>query len=233
MNSEQQEGRTGGTGPGTALLITERVVALRAITPAVGAHKAPPNGGDACPIGCEMELLSWAAGWPWSDHMACVSPVVGAFLRRYKDGLDEPARRTLHRRIFGTNGDRGLAPLILATGSDGHEQERGYMLADWATRVALPVWLDLAGATDAAVERVRGLAPIVDRALVAHVPRHRLADPRRDVAAAHRGGRAPIRAQIKDAVTTALKEKGAADAVADAVAVADTVAAADAARCRR
>ena len=54
---------------------------------------------------------------------------------------------------------------ILATGSDGHDQESAATYRpDWATRVTLPVWLDLAKGHGRCGAGARASAPIVDRA---------------------------------------------------------------------
>jgi hypothetical protein len=44
-----------------------------------------------------MELASMLAGQRFTDHPATVSPVIGAFLRGYNDGLDDELRQTLKR----------------------------------------------------------------------------------------------------------------------------------------
>ena len=84
---------------------------------------------------CFMEAVAWMAGTSHSDHPACVSPVLGAFLRRWNDDLDDKSRQKLKpyiHRVIGTAGDR-------------KDEVRGWMLTDWMIRVHTPAWLDLAG----------------------------------------------------------------------------------------
>jgi hypothetical protein len=52
-----------------------------------------------------MELASMLAGERFTDHPACASLVVGAFLRAYNDGVDDRRRQTLlgwASRVVGT-----------------------------------------------------------------------------------------------------------------------------------
>src|SRR4051794_18267417 len=45
---------------------------------------------------CVMELASMLADEGFSDRAATVSPVIGAFLRTYNDGLDDVRRQDLY-----------------------------------------------------------------------------------------------------------------------------------------
>src|SRR3954452_17289416 len=45
---------------------------------------------------CVMELASMLADERFSDRAATVSPVIGAFLRTYNDGLDDERRQDLY-----------------------------------------------------------------------------------------------------------------------------------------
>jgi hypothetical protein len=123
----------------------ERVTVLKA-----GSH-SPPNGDFAA---CVMEAVSYIAGEPWSDHPACVSPVITAFMISWNDGLPNDEERT-----------RLLAPLIpklIGTrGSDALENRRATMATDWLVRAHTPAWLRLAGLTDEA-EALAGLPEITD-----------------------------------------------------------------------
>ena len=85
---------------------------------------------------CVMELASNLAHEPWSDHPACVSPAIGAFLRSWGDNLDDATRQRLKpfaARVIGT-----------ATG-EADELTRGWLATDWLVRTFAPAWLDLAG----------------------------------------------------------------------------------------
>ena len=69
-----------------------RVTVLKA-----GSH-SPPNGELTA---CVMEAVAYVAGEPWSDHPACASSVITAFMIAWNDGLPNDIERT-----------RLLAPLI-------------------------------------------------------------------------------------------------------------------------
>ncbi|HZA18935.1 MAG TPA: hypothetical protein VE645_18995 [Pseudonocardiaceae bacterium] len=100
-----------------------------------------------------MELASYVAGEPWSDRPVCFCPVLAAFLRRYNDLTDSEGREAL----------KPFLSRIIGTAGDGYQQARGYMATDWTVRVALPTWLEIAGAQDAAAE-MRALPEITDPA---------------------------------------------------------------------
>jgi hypothetical protein len=56
-----------------------------------------------------MELASMLAEEPFSDRSGAVSPVIGAFLRTYNDGLDDERRQDLYpiaSLVVGTAGGR-------------------------------------------------------------------------------------------------------------------------------
>jgi hypothetical protein len=85
---------------------------------------------------CVMEAAAYVAREPWSDHPECVSPVIGAFLRSWNDGLPSNAER-----------DRLLMPLIpriIDTRNAALEERRACMAADWLIRENTVAWLRLA-----------------------------------------------------------------------------------------
>ena len=111
-----------------------------------GSHDSPEDGM------CVMELSSYIAREPWSDHPACVSPVLGAFLRSWNDSLDEDIRQKLKpysSRVIGTAGDTAK------------DEQRAWMAVDWLARTQLAVWLDLAGLSEHAAA-VRAVIAISD-----------------------------------------------------------------------
>lgn len=58
-----------------------------------------------------MELASMLSDEPFSDRPATASPVIGAFLRTYNDGIDDQRRQDLYplaASIVGTSGGRAL-----------------------------------------------------------------------------------------------------------------------------
>jgi len=112
-----------------------------------GAHS--PGDGEAC----VMELVSYIAREPWSDHPACVSPVLGAFLRSWNDSLDDETRQKL----------KPYAQRVIGTSGDGKDEQRAWMAVDWLARTQLPVWLDLAGLSEHAAA-TRAVIAISDTA---------------------------------------------------------------------
>lgn len=118
-----------------------------------GNHRPPAPEAEP-EAACVMELVSYLAGEPWSDHPAC-------------------ACRSLTEAAICAN-DRGpqwvrdrlqtLAPRIVGTRAAPHvEIRREFILVDCAVREIAPLALDAAGLTEEAA-RLRALSPIVDRA---------------------------------------------------------------------
>ena len=100
---------------------------------------------------CVMELAAWLAGVEHTDHPSCVSPVIGVFLRRWNDTLDDTRRQQLKpyaRRVITTAGGGGEA-----------EMRRAWLATDWLVRVYAPIWLERAGLTHHA-DRLRRLPPV-------------------------------------------------------------------------
>ena len=96
-----------------------------------------------------MEMVSYMAHEPWSDHPACASPLLGAFLRSWNDALDQDTRQRL----------KPYADLIIGTAGNGKDEARAWMCVDWLARTQLPMWLDLAGLSEHAAA-VRALCVI-------------------------------------------------------------------------
>lgn len=70
-----------------------------------GRHPGPHLGA------CVMELASMLAEEPFTDRPATISPVIGAFLRTYNDGLDDGRRQDLYplaSLIVGTAAGRAV-----------------------------------------------------------------------------------------------------------------------------
>ena len=119
-----------------------------------GSHS--PNGH-----ACFMEAASQLANERWSDHPACVSPVIAAFGRSWNDSLPDADRTRLLKpfvlKVIGTN-----------TGPEDDEI-RAWMACDWLVRTFTPVWLRKAGLADdaAALENLGELTTsgLVDEAL--------------------------------------------------------------------
>lgn len=82
-----------------------------------GRHREP--GSEVC----VMELASMLAGARFCDRGEFASPVIGAFLRVYNDGLDDDARQELYvyaSKVIGTRATRAA------------ERERARMCRQWA-----------------------------------------------------------------------------------------------------
>lgn len=87
-----------------------------------GSHRAPDEGV------CVMELASMLADSPFRDRGDFASTVIGGFLRRYNDGLDDERRQDLYAyaaKVVGTRGDRSV------------ERVRARMCREWARRHAM------------------------------------------------------------------------------------------------
>jgi hypothetical protein len=72
---------------------------------AAGRHRSPRFGV------CVMELASMLSEGPFSDRPRNASPVIGAFLRTYNDGLDDERRQDLYELaalIVGSAGRRAV-----------------------------------------------------------------------------------------------------------------------------
>jgi hypothetical protein len=100
---------------------------------------------------CLLEAVAFVAREPWSDHPACVCPVLGAFGRNLNDVLPDAKRQRLVP----------LIPQLIGTAGDGLAETRSYMALDWLIRTYTPAWLDLAGLT-AEAQTLRDLRRIVD-----------------------------------------------------------------------
>src|SRR3954464_2212947 len=83
-----------------------RVASHQTVRLSPGRHRSPNAGV------CVMELASMLAEEPFSDRAGTVSPVIGAFLRTYNDGLDDERRQDLYpiaSLVVGTAPARGRA----------------------------------------------------------------------------------------------------------------------------
>ena len=130
----------------TGTIIPERLEKLNDITLTHGSHKSPDDGM------CVMEAAAWIAGEEWTDHPACVSPILAAFCRRLNDAWDDEGRQRL----------KPFAARAVGTAGDGQDEARSYMALDWLVRTYTPAWLDLAGLREEATE-LRGHRRIADQ----------------------------------------------------------------------
>ena len=119
------------------------MVDLENVTLEKGTHKGPEDGM------CAMELVSYIARGPFTDHPQCASPVLGAFLRSWNDALDDDGRQRL----------KPFLPRVIGTAGDGKDEARAWLATDWLVRVCAPAWLELAGVEESPAA-LRGLPPI-------------------------------------------------------------------------
>ncbi len=85
-----------------------------------GKHRTPADGA------CVMELASMLGGEPFSDHPVSVCPVIGAFLRRYNDAIDDRQRCDLYRYA---------AKVVESRASAGVEHARADRLHAWTVEL--------------------------------------------------------------------------------------------------
>ena len=69
-----------------------------------GKHRSPKKGA------CFMELASFLAGEPWSDHPACTHPLLASLARDVNDHLGDRARLRLAPLIPEVPPPSGPAP---------------------------------------------------------------------------------------------------------------------------
>jgi len=155
------------------------IINLDTLTLKSGGHDNFAEGS------CLLEAVSYIAGEPWSDHPACVSPVLGAYGRRLNDRLNNEDRQKL----------KPFIPRLIGTAGDGQDEARGYLAADWAIRVVTPRWLDAAGLTVPAAE-LRALQPIVD-AQTAEAAEEPARQARAEAWAARQKSRDTLRERVK------------------------------------
>lgn len=116
-----------------------------------GSHSSPDEGM------CVMEAVAFVAGEPFSDHPACASPTIGAFLRSWNDALDDDARQELKSYI----------PRLVGSASTKKvEQRRAWLATDYLVRTCAPAFLDLVPALRAHAEALTQLPPrLIDEML--------------------------------------------------------------------
>ena len=171
----------------TGTIIPERLEKLNDITLTHGAHTSPDDGM------CVMEAAAWIAGEEWTDHPACVSPILAALCRLLNDAWDDEGRQRL----------KPFAARAIGTARDGQDEARSYMALDWLVRTHAPAWLDLAGLREEATE-LRGHRRIADQtaATAAHGS---IKAARQSASAAWAAVRAAARAAAGDALAPTVR----------------------------
>lgn len=74
-------------------ILENRLALLDQLVLARGAHGGFEEGV------CAVEAAAWLAGEPHTDHPACVSPVIGAFMRSWNDSLGDDDRNHLLKSL--------------------------------------------------------------------------------------------------------------------------------------
>lgn len=90
------------------LATAPRATAVPDLVPALspGRHRRPERGA------CFMEMASWLAGEPWSDHPGCTHPVLAELARRINDTVDDQHRHELVPMIPDVIGTATASPRI-------------------------------------------------------------------------------------------------------------------------
>jgi hypothetical protein len=128
-------------------IIDERLPYVEELHLGRGSHDPPTNGLEAA---CVMEAVAYVAGERFSDHPACASPIITAFLISWNDSMDDEDRQMLKPYI----------PRLVGTRTTKKDEEvRAWMLTDWLARECAPAWLRLAGLKEQ-VEALEALAPL-------------------------------------------------------------------------
>jgi hypothetical protein len=223
-------------------LIPERLAALSTITLSPGGHSAPPKDVDPADLKlCGTEIIPWLRGESHTASPPCTCSVIAAFIRGLNDWGTDATRAALIAHPDG-HPDQALVVRAMGTAGDGYREQRGFIARDYALRIGLPLWLDAAGATEAAAA-ARAHPPVIGRvtassaAALARKIRDELT-PGFDYWTWRAKRRKVVYAAAYKAATEALRDRkpaaavaaaaAAAVAVADAVAVAVAVADADA-----
>jgi hypothetical protein len=71
-----------------------------------GKHRSPRKGA------CFMEMASYLAGEPWSDHPVCTHPLLGALARLVNDHASDTGRRNLVELVPSVIGVTSTDPRV-------------------------------------------------------------------------------------------------------------------------
>ena len=93
-------------------------VSHQTIRLSAGKHSSPEEGA------CVMELASMLAGESFTDHPACVCPVIGSFLRAYNDSVGDQRRQDLYPYVSMVVGSLASAEV---------ERSRAERLVAWSS----------------------------------------------------------------------------------------------------
>ena len=102
-----------------------------------GSHKSFKEGG------CVMEMVSYIANEPWSDHPKCACPILTSYAIRINDAFNGEHRQKL----------KPLIPLLVNTKESDETQIARKRLIRWRNVTATcPLILDLLKLTEIATE---------------------------------------------------------------------------------
>ena len=102
-----------------------------------GSHKKLEDGA------CIMELVSYMANEPWSDHPKCACPVLTSMAIRINDRTDTETRQKL----------KPLIPLLLNTKADSKtEIARANFIVHRSITVTFPIFAEALGLSEIAKE---------------------------------------------------------------------------------
>jgi len=137
------------------------LVSHQTIRLSAGKHSSPKEGA------CVMELASMLAGESFTDHPACVCPVIGSFLRAYNDSVGDERRQDLYRYVSMVVGSLASAEI---------ERARAERLVAWSSENFRRRWARFFPRPVARVMSHMRKPPIPLDALGAHavhsIPRH-------------------------------------------------------------
>ena len=114
-------------------IVPDRARWLKDIVLSRGSHYSEMTPGQWC----LMEAAAYIAGESWTDHPACVSPVLTSYGVALNDSWDDDQRQKLAPFI----------PRLLGTAGDGQDKARSYLAIDWLLRTYTSTWVHLAGLT--------------------------------------------------------------------------------------
>ncbi len=101
---------------------------------------------------CLLEATALFSGEKFSDHPACVDPVLASFGRSWNDGLRSDEERE-QLKLY-------IPQLVGTRGSDELSQKRGWLAMDWLVRVHVSAWLSLTPALVSHADALKALPPL-------------------------------------------------------------------------
>src|SRR5665213_2793922 len=119
-----------------------REIDLNSIVLKKGSHKSFEEGA------CILELVSYIANEPWSDHPACACPVLTSAAIGFNDRVDDEYRQKL----------KEIIPLLLNSKNDEKRKARATFLCVQSVTVTFPIFVEALGLVEIA-KTLRALNP--------------------------------------------------------------------------